>query len=165
MPLEPAITDMELLKDRVAIACLLAGLPGALLAAKFDRNELTLIVDQVQIVEALRLLRDSAETQFNALADVTSVDLYPAEPRFEVIYSLISYARRERIRVKVPISGLDPYVESVTPLWMGASPFEREIFDLMGIRFQNHPDLRRILMPDEWEGHPLRKDYPVEGYR
>jgi NADH-quinone oxidoreductase subunit C len=165
MPLEPAITDVELLKDRPAIACLLARLPGALLGAKFDRNELTLVVDQVQIVEALRLLRDSAETQFNALADVTSVDLFPSEPRFEVIYSLISYPRRERIRVKVPVSGQDPYVESVTPLWVGASPFEREIFDLMGIRFQNHPDLRRILMPDEWEGHPLRKDYPVEGYR
>jgi NADH-quinone oxidoreductase subunit C len=82
-----------------------------------------------------------------------------------VVYSLLSYQRRERIRVKVKINGNDPYIDSVTSLWAGASPFEREVFDLFGIRFQGHPDLRRILLPDDWEGHPLRKDYPVEGYR
>jgi NADH-quinone oxidoreductase subunit C len=165
MPLQPAVIDIELLKDRPAVACLLSGLPGALQAAKFDRDELTLCVDPLRVIEALRLLRDSETTGFKALADVTAVDWLPSEPRFEIVYSLLCYERRERLRVKTKISGADPYLESVTSLWPGASPFEREIFDLFGIRFQGHPDLRRILLPDDWEGHPLRKDYPVEGYR
>ncbi|MDR3764369.1 MAG: NADH-quinone oxidoreductase subunit C [Acidobacteriota bacterium] len=165
MPLEPAITDLEQLKDRPAVAALEAGLPGALQAAKFDRSELTLWIDPLKIIPALTLLRDSAATSYKSLADVTAVDWLPAEPRFEVVYSLLSYERRERLRVKVKVSGNDPYIESATVLWPGASPFEREIFDLFGIRFLGHPDLRRILLPDDWEGHPLRKDYPVEGYR
>jgi NADH-quinone oxidoreductase subunit C len=165
MALQPAVTDLELLKDRPAVACLLAGLPGALQSAKFDRDELTLWTDQIHLIGALKLLRSSATTRFTVLADVTAVDWFPSEPRFEVVYSLLSHERRERIRIKVKVSGADPYIESVTALWAGASPFEREIFDLFGIRFQGHPDLRRILMPDDWEGHPLRKDYPVEGYR
>jgi NADH-quinone oxidoreductase subunit C len=165
MALEPAVTDLELLKVRPAVECLLTNLPQALQGAKFDRNELTLWIDPVQLIEALKLLRDSPTTKFEYLADVTSVDWLPAEPRFEVVYSLLSYERRERLRVKVRLSGTDPCVESVSSLWAGASPFEREIYDLMGIRFQGHPDLRRILLPDDWQGHPLRKDYPVEGYR
>jgi NADH-quinone oxidoreductase subunit C len=164
MALQPAVTDLELLKERPAVACLLSSLPQALQAAKFDRNELTLWIDPVLLLDALRLLRDSSAS-FKDLADVTAVDWYPAEPRFEVVYSLLSYERRERLRVKVKLSGTDPYVESATSLWAGASAFEREVFDLFGIRFQGHPDLRRILLPDTWEGHPLRKDYPVEGYR
>ncbi len=165
MALQAAITDIELLKDRPAVACLLSELPGALQAAKFDRDELTLWVDSFNLIEALKLLRASSTTQFAVLADLTALDWFPSEPRYEVVYSLLSHVRRERIRVKVKISGADPYVESVTTLWAGASPFEREVFDLFGIRFQGHPDLRRIMLPDEWEGHPLRKDYPVEGYR
>ena len=164
MALQPAVTDLELLKVRPAVDCLLSSLPQALQAAKFDRDELTLWVDPVQLLEALRLLRGS-KTGFEDLADITAVDWFPAEPRFEVVYSLLSYERRERLRVKAKLSGTDPYIDSVTSLWAGASAFEREIFDLFGIRFQGHPDLRRILMPDDWEGHPLRKDYPVEGYR
>jgi NADH-quinone oxidoreductase subunit C len=162
MPLQPAVTDIELLKDRPAIACLLSGLPDSVQSAKFDRDELTLWVSQIHLLDALNLLRTAGYT---VLADLTAVDWFPSEPRFEVVYSLLSHLLRERIRVKVKVSGADPYVESVTGLWAGASPFEREVFDLFGIRFQGHPDLRRILMPDEWEGHPLRKDYPVEGYR
>ncbi len=165
MALQPAVTDLEALKERPAVACLLAGLPGALQAAKFDRDELTLWIDPLHLIEALKLLRTTASTNFTALADLTAVDWLPAEPRFEVVYSLLSYQRRERIRVKVKINGADPAVDSVTALWLGAAPFEREVFDLFGIRFHGHPDLRRIMLPDEWEGHPLRKDYPVEGYR
>jgi len=165
MALEPAVTDLELLKERPAIACLLSELPNALQAAKFDRNELTLWIDSMHLIAALNLLRSSSTTRFAVLADLTAVDWFPSEPRFEVVYSLLSHERHERIRVKVKVNGADPYIESVTSLWAGASPFEREVFDLFGIRFQGHPDLRRILMPDEWEGHPLRKDYPVEGYR
>jgi NADH-quinone oxidoreductase subunit C len=165
MALQPAVTDIELLKERPAVACLLAGLPGALQSAKFDRDELTLWIDSIQLIAALDLLRTSSETRFAVLADLTALDWFPSEPRFEVVYSLLSHERRERIRVKVKVNGADPYLESVTALWAGASPFEREVFDLFGIRFHGHPDLRRILLPDDWEGHPLRKDYPVEGYR
>ncbi len=165
MALQPAITDIDLLKERPAVACLLAGMPGALQAAKFDRDELTLWIDSLQLLAALNLLRTSSQTSFAVLADLTAVDWFPSEPRFELVYSLLSYERRERIRVKVKVNGADPYIESVTSLWAGASPFEREVFDLFGIRFQGHPDLRRILLPDDWEGYPLRKDYPVEGYR
>jgi NADH-quinone oxidoreductase subunit C len=162
MALQPAVTDLELLKDRPAVACLLAGLPGALQSAKFDRDELTLWIDSIHLIDSLKVLRTAS---FNVLADLTAVDWFPSEPRFEVVYSMLSYERHERIRIKVKVSGADPYIESVTGLWAGASPFEREVFDLFGIRFQGHPDLRRILLPDDWEGHPLRKDYPVEGYR
>ena len=164
MALQPAVTDLELLKERPAVACLLSSLPQALQAAKFDRNELTLWVDPLQLLEALRVLRGS-KAGFEDLADITAVDWFPSEPRFEVVYSLLSYQLKERLRVKVRLSGTDPSVESITSLWAGASTFEREVFDMFGIRFQGHPDLRRILLPDDWKGHPLRKDYPVEGYR
>jgi len=164
MALQPAVTNVELLKERPAVACLLSSLPQALQAAKFDRNELTLWVDPLQLLESLRVLRGS-NAGFEDLADITAVDWYPSEPRFEVVYSLLSYQLKERLRVKVRLAGSDPSVESVTSLWAGASSFEREVFDMFGIRFQGHPDLRRILLPDDWEGHPLRKDYPVEGYR
>jgi NADH-quinone oxidoreductase subunit C len=165
MALQPSVTEVELLKDRPAVACLLSKLPSALLAAKFDRGELTLWIDPILLIDALKLLRTDSNTSFAVLADLTALDWFPSEPRFEVVYSLLSHRRHERIRIKVKVNGADPYIESVTGLWAGASPFEREVFDLFGIRFQGHPDLRRILMPDDWEGHPLRKDYPVEGYR
>jgi NADH-quinone oxidoreductase subunit C len=160
--MEPAVTDLELLKERPAVAALLSTLPEALQAAKFDRGELTLWVESIHLLPALQELRKAG---FLVLADLTALDWYPNEPRFEVVYSLLSYERRERIRIKVKVNGADPYIESVTSIWPGAGSFEREVFDLFGIRFQGHPDLRRILLPEDWDGHPLRKDYPVEGYR
>ena len=165
MPLEPAITDIELLKDRPAVAKLLAWRAGALQAAKWDRNELTLWIDRHSFREACVALRDDGTTGFNFLADITCVDWYPQEPRFEVVYSLLSHQHKQRIRLKVKLSGDDAMIESLVEVWPGANMFEREIFDLFGIRFQGHPYLRRLLMPDDWKGHPLRKDYPVEGYR
>ena len=164
MALQPAVTDLELLKERPAVACLLATLPQALTAAKFDRDELTLWIDPIHLIDALNLLRTSGSTAFAVLADLTAVDWFPSEPRFEVVYSLLSHQRHERIRVKVRVDGTDPALIQ-SHVVAGASPFEREVFDLFGIRFEGHPDLRRILMPDDWEGYPLRKDYPVEGYR
>jgi NADH-quinone oxidoreductase subunit C len=165
MALEPAVTELEQLKDCPAVASLLRWKADAVQAVKWDRNELTIWIDPIDLRETCKHLREDEATQFLFLADVTAVDWYPAEPRFEVIYSLLSHKLKERIRLKVKVSGQDPNVESLTQLWPGASPFEREVYDLMGIRFQGHPDLRRIMMPDDWEGHPLRKDYPVEGYR
>ena len=165
MPLAPAITELEQLKEHPALARLLVWNPGSVQGAKFDRDELSIIVERSSIREACALLRDESGCPFNFLADVTCVDWYPSEPRFEVIYHLLSIPNKERVRLKVKLDGSSPVIESVTPVWPAANYFEREVFDLFGIRFTGHPYLRRIQMPEDWEGHPLRKDYPVEGYR
>ena len=165
MALSPAITDLEQLKQHPALARVLAWNAAAVVSAKFDRDELTLGVDRPAIREACAILRDDAECPFNFLSDVTCVDWYPSEPRFEVIYHLLSIPRKERVRLKVKLEGSSPVVDSVFTVWPAANFFEREVFDLFGVRFSGHPYLRRIQMPEDWEGHPLRKDYPVEGYR
>jgi NADH-quinone oxidoreductase subunit C len=102
---------------------------------------------------------------FTFLSDITVVDRFPLEPRFEVNYQLLSIEGKQRIRLRVKLAGKEPSMPSITPLFPTANWHEREIFDLFGIRFEGHPDLKRILMPDDWEGHPLRKDYPTEGFR
>jgi NADH-quinone oxidoreductase subunit C len=165
MALAPAITDLEQLKGHPAVARLLAWNPSAVTGVKFDRDEMTIHVDRANIREACAVLRDDAECVFNFLSDITCVDWYPAEPRFEVIYHLLSIPKKERVRLKVRLDSASPAVESLCSVWPGANYFEREVFDLFGIRFTGHPYLRRLLMPEDWEGHPLRKDYPVEGYR
>ena len=99
------------------------------------------------------------------MSDLTCVDLHPLDPRFEVVYHLLSHSKKERVRLKVQLSGDDPVLESIVPVWPTANFFEREIFDLFGVRFLGHPNLKRIMMPDDWKGNPLRKDYPVEGFR
>ncbi len=135
----------------------------AILGGKFDRGELTLEIDAAKIVPVCMHLK--TEEKFIRCGDVTALDYYPAEPRFVVVYHLHSLARNERLRLKCRISGQNPAVDSVTGVWRGTNWFEREAFDLFGIQFRNHPDLTRIMMPDGWEGHPLRKDYPVTGNR
>jgi NADH-quinone oxidoreductase subunit C len=161
----PAITDLEQLKGHPALARLLEWNRQAVEGAKFDRDELSITIARASIREACTLLRDEPDCPFNYCSDVTSVDWYPTEPRFEVIYHLLSIPNKERVRLKVRLDGNSPVIESVTSVWPGANYFEREVFDLFGIRFTGHPYLRRILMPEDWEGYPLRKDYPVEGYR
>lgn len=163
MPLTPAVTDLEQLKDRPILAALLAWNQSAVQGARFDRNELSIYIARENIREAVTYLKDKGLTDF--LSDVTCADYYPREPRFEMAYHLLSIVRKERVRLKVKLSGDDPVIESVTPVWPSANFFEREVFDLFGIRLLGHPYLRRIMMPEDWEGHPLRKDYPVEGYR
>ncbi|MFB3917979.1 MAG: NADH-quinone oxidoreductase subunit C [Terriglobales bacterium] len=165
MTLTPAITDLEQLKEHPPLAFLLAWNPLAVTGAKCDRNELTIYIDRAFIRDACSVLRDDAELNFNYLCDVTCVDWYPSEPRFEVVYHLLSIPRRQRLRLKVRLEGGDPRMDSITSVWPSANFFEREVFDLFGVHFEGHPYLRRIMMPDNWEGHPLRKDYPVEGYR
>jgi NADH-quinone oxidoreductase subunit C len=165
MAFEPAITDLEQLKSHPAIAKLMAWDPAAVTGAKFDRNEISIHVERSLIRDACVLLRDDADCLFNFLADVTCVDWYPSEPRFEVVYHLLSITKKERVRLKVQLDGSSPALDSVTPVWPAANYFEREIYDLFGVRFTGHPYLRRLLMPEDWEGYPLRKDYPVEGYR
>ncbi len=165
MPLAPAITDLEQLQTHPAIAKLLAWNPAAVEGAKFDRDEMTIYIERSVIREACVLLRDDSDCPFNFLADVTCVDWFPSEPRFEVVYHLLSIPKKERVRLKVRLGSSSPALDSVTSAWPAANYFEREIFDLFGVRFTGHPYLRRLLMPEDWEGHPLRKDYPVEGYR
>lgn len=125
---------------------------------------------ETTIVVPRELLRAAAEycratLQFNYLSDATSLDRFPVEPRFELNYHLVSIPNKTKIRLRTRVSGADPVVDSLVPVWPGAGWLEREIYDLMGIRFNGHPDLRRILLPDDWEGHPLRRDYPTEGFR
>jgi NADH-quinone oxidoreductase subunit C len=135
----------------------------AVIGGNLDRGELTLEVRPAKIVSVCGFLK--YDQSFVRLSSVTAVDRYPAEPRFEVVYHLHSVERKERVRLKCRIGGVDPVIESVTSVWRGANWYEREVFDLFGIRFVNHPDLRRIMMPDDWEGYPLRKDYSVTGPR
>jgi len=116
-----------------------------------------------KIVEACRFLRD--ERGFERVSGITAVDRFPAEPRFEVVYLLHSISRNERLTLKVVLPGDAAVVESVTGVWPGANWYEREVFDLFGVRFEGHPDLTRIMMPEGWEGHPLRKDFPVHGHK
>ena len=129
------------------------------------RGETTVVVPGEHLLRAAEYLASEPSLRFSFLSDITTVDRFPLEPRFEVNYHLLSLDRRERLRLKVRLSGSDPMVHSVIPVWPTANWHERENFDLFGIRFEGHTDLRRILMPDDWEGYPLRKDYPVEGYR
>ena len=139
MPLAPAITDLEQLKNHPAVARLLDWNARAVEGVKFDRDEMTIYVDRAAIREACALLRDDPVCSFNFLSDVTCVDWYPSEPRFEVVYHLLSIPKKERVRLKVRLDIASPAVESVTSVWPGANYFEREVFDLFGIRFTGHP--------------------------
>ena len=129
------------------------------------RGETTIVLARKVLRTVAERCRDEEKLQFNMLTDATCLDRFPMEPRFELNYHLVSIPLRQKVRLRVRLSGDDPIVDSLVPVWPGANWLEREIFDLFGIRFADHPDLRRILLPDDWEGHPLRKDYPVEGYR
>ena len=102
---------------------------------------------------------------YTFLEDVTAVDWYPSEPRFQITYHILSMSLKERIRLTVRLDGEDAALDSITGVWPSANFYEREVFDLFGVRFAGHPNLTRIMMPTDWNGHPLRKDYPVEGYR
>ncbi len=129
------------------------------------RGELTLYVKPEYIVEMCRTLKHNSDLGYNFLADLTAVDnlneMKEGEPRFHVVYNLFSTKSKHRIRLKIPAPGDPPSIETVTSLWCGANWHERECYDMFGIIFEGHPDLRRILMPSNWEGYPLRKDFPV----
>jgi NADH-quinone oxidoreductase subunit C len=129
------------------------------------RGELTVVLAREHLQRAAEYLRAQAGLQFDFLSDISAVDRFPIEPRFEVNYHLLSISLHQTLRLRVWVSGKDPVISTVIPVWPTANWHEREIFDLFGIRFEGHPDLHRILMPDDWEGYPLRKDYPVEGFR
>ena len=130
--------------------------------AKYDRNELTITVARENIIVASEAVKQAG---YNFLEDVTAVDWYPSEPRFQIVYHILSMSRKERVRVVVRLDSDSASLDSITSVWPAANFYEREIFDLFGVHFGGHPNLRRIMMPEDWNGYPLRKDYPVEGYR
>jgi NADH-quinone oxidoreductase subunit C len=107
-------------------------------------------------------LRDRPELDFKLLAELTAIDVWPREPRFEVTYILVSLTRKHRLRMKVRLHGADAHLATVSDVWPAANWLEREVWDLFGVAFDGHPDPRRLLMPEDWEGYPLRRDYPVQ---
>jgi NADH-quinone oxidoreductase subunit C len=129
------------------------------------RGEITLVLHRKHLRSVAEYLAAEPGLRFSFLSDITTVDRFPMEPRFEINYHLLSFDLAKRLRLKVRLAGSDPVIASVIPVWPTANWHERENFDLFGIRFEGHPDLSRILLPDDWEGYPLRKDYPTEGYR
>jgi len=153
---------LEGLPKHPALKAILAWDSTALLDAKFDRGELTLTIAAGEICAAAATVQEAG---YNFFEDVTAVDWFPSSPRFQLSYHILSHLYKERLRLRVLVDGDAPAVESITSVWPAANFYEREVFDLFGIIFERHPNLRRIMMPDEWQGHPLRKDYPVEGYR
>jgi NADH-quinone oxidoreductase subunit C len=144
------------------ISALEAAVPGADFESGTAADRPTVIVPRDRLLEAARSLRDSESPRFDVLVDVTGVDWWPAEPRFEVVYHLVATGGRARLRLKVRLAGDDARVASVQTVWPSANWLEREVWDLFGVVFENHGDLRRILTPEDWDGHPLRKDYPVQ---
>ncbi len=137
-------------------------LAGLAIDAKFDRNELTLEVVPENVTVAGEVLKAAG---YNFLEDLTAVDWYPSEPRFQITYHILSHSLKTRIRLIARVSGDAPAINTMTTVWPSANFYEREVFDLFGVHFGGHPNLTRIMMPLDWQGHPLRKDYPVEGYR
>ena len=150
--------DLEDLLSKIA-----KKLPEAVLATGGFRNENTLQIRPEDILAVCRFLRDEPELAFDYLVDLCGADHLPREPRFEVIYHLRSFKTKELLRLKVSLPGPEPRVSSVFSVWKAADWMEREAFDLFGIVFEGHPDLRRILLTPEWDGYPLRKDYPLRG--
>jgi NADH-quinone oxidoreductase subunit C len=152
----------EVVAENPAAVVIQERLPDAILDAKSAFGEVTVAIAPAQIVNVCRVLKDSAS--FERLSGVTAVDWWPREPRFEVVYLLHSIRKNTRLRLTVGL-GEDEEIDSVCSVWRGANWYEREVFDLFGIQFRNHPNLERIMMPADWEGHPLRKDYPVHGHK
>lgn len=144
------------------ITALLEALPGAVEQLSYWVGDWTVIVPPPRLLEVARFLRDAPAARFDYCSDVTATD-WPLRPkRFDVIYCLYSTHHRHRVRIKTRAAEDEP-VPSVVGVWPAANWLEREVYDMFGVNLVGHPDRRRILMPEEWQGHPLRKDYPLEG--
>lgn len=134
---------------------------SSILEVKEFRGEVTVTVRKEDIVALCKFLK--GELRYNLLTDVTAVDYLGKDPRFMVVYNLYSIPNKDRLRIKAPVTEGECTIDTVCGVWTTANWLEREAYDLMGIIFKNHPDLRRIMMTDDWVGHPLRKDYPLQG--
>ncbi len=148
--------------DSAVLAEIQKKFPGDILSMHSQHGDDTAIVKRENVFSILKFLRDDPGLAFNFMMDITAVDYPEKDPRFEVVYHLYSLSKNRRLRIKAPVPLKDPVIASCVSLWIGANWFERECFDLYGIRFDGHPDLRRILMYEGFEGHPLRKDFPVK---
>ena len=162
MSLHDKAAVLEALPDHPAIQALLAWNADALTDAKVDRGEVTLTIAPNCIREACRAVRDAGYSGFQ---DMTAVDWLPSIPRFQLSYHILSMSLKQRIRLVAQLDSTSATIDSITKVWPSANFYEREVFDLFGVHFAGHPGLTRIMMPTDWQGHPLRKDYPVEGYR
>lgn len=159
------MTETSDLEQNPIVAKIRNWRPAAVAGVESFRGELTVGVYREHIRPVCEFLASDPDLAFTFLSDVTGVDRFPIEPRFELNYHLLSISKRERVRLRVRVSGQDAVIDSVIPVWPTANWHEREIFDLFGVRFEGHPNLRRLFLPEDWEGYPLRKDYPVEGPR
>ncbi|MCA9664155.1 MAG: NADH-quinone oxidoreductase subunit C [Myxococcales bacterium] len=150
--------------SKAALDRLVEHLRDGVISTHAHRGDETAVIDRSLIRSACLWLRDTEGLEFNMLSDLTAVDYYTMgrEPRFEVVYHLHSLTLKQRLRVKVGVPEEDPVVDTVCDIWQVANWCEREVWDLYGIRFKDHPDMRRILMYEEFDGHPLRKDYPKD---
>lgn len=146
-----------------AVSKLKKTLAGRLLSVETFRDQTTLIVQPDGLVDAATLLRDDPDLKFDLLAALTAIDYWPEEPRFAVVYQFFSLENKVFIGMRVPVEGTQPEVPTLEGVYPNANWHEREVFDMFGIKFEGHSDPRRIIMPHDWEGHPLRKDYPL-GY-
>lgn len=149
------------MKESSAAIHLQSRFPDAIGEVTTRLGETTVEIKKSALPDVARFLRDDEALRFALLLDVTCVDYLPQQPRFAVVYHLVSLEHRQRLRLRVWVTEDQPELPSVTEIWPGANWYEREVFDLFGLTFTDHPDLRRILMPDDWEGHPLRKDYAL----
>lgn len=147
-------------------------LPDVLIEQVPSVDQPCIVVPAAAIGDLARVLRTHPQLQYHVLAELTAVDVWPVEPRFEVVYHFVGLglhalgdagaAPPARLRVKARLAGEQAALPSICETYPNANWYEREVYDLFGVLFNGHPDLRRILMPDEWEGHPARKDYPVQ---
>jgi NADH-quinone oxidoreductase subunit C len=157
-----AIKGLEAVTEALPENAALKALATLATNAKYDRAELTVTVSRENIIAATQAVKAAG---YNFFEDVTAVDWYPSEPRFQITYHILSHALKSRVRLLVLLDSSDASVDSIISVWPSANFYEREVFDLFGVHFGGHPNLKRIMMPEDWQGHPLRKDYPVEGYR
>lgn len=139
--------------------------PNAIIEESLLSGEITFYIDKRYLISIIRALKSDDALKFDMLSDITAIDYLnlDREPRFDVVYHLYSLTFYHRVRLKAPVSEDDCRIDSVCPIWTGANYLEREVFDMFGIEFTGHPNLERILMPDDWKGHPLRKDFPIGG--
>jgi NADH-quinone oxidoreductase subunit C len=159
------VTQLANANANVVVEQLRAWNAGAVSRVLEYRGETTIVVPRELLRATAQQCKENTALNFNLLSDATCVDRFPVEPRLELNYHLVSLSRRDRIRLRTSVSAQHPVIDSLVPVWPGANWLEREIFDLFGVHFEGHPDLRRILLPEEFEGFPLRRDFPVEGKR
>jgi len=151
-------------EDSVTLRKLKESFKDSILESHSFRGDDTVLIRPESLVPIATFLKQDPDLDYNFLMDLTAVDYLKMQnnPRFEVVYHFFSLSKKQRMRVKVPAEAVNPEVDSLVPLWPGANWFEREVWDMFGINFRGHPNLKRILMYKEFEGHPLRKDYPIQ---